>query len=514
MRVKSLISLIVAIAILTTIAAAQKSSKVHVPDEILVKFTGTVNLSSARKLHRQIGANLVEELGSLGWQRVKLPAGMSVDEALTKYAGLQSVESVQPNFYYHLLVTPNDPQFSDPGMYGLTKISAPAGWGFTTGSSAVVVADIDTGMRYTHEDLAANVWTNPGEIQGNGVDDDGNGFPDDYYGYDFRYNDPDPADEHGHGTHTAGTMGAVGNNLLGVVGVNWNVKIMPIKIYSATAQDTTSSMLINAYNYVLMMKNRGVNIRVTNNSYGGCPEACGYDQATKDAIDALGNAGILNVFAAGNSNANNDLNPSYPVSYDSPSILGVAASNSADDKPLFSNYGQKTVDVVAPGVLILSTTFSSNSSYGPMNGTSMAAPHVTGAAALLAAYNSSLSAASLKATLMNTVDQLSGWDTTPVKTNGRINVANALQNQTVCTFSLSNNSVHVPLKGGYFSVNVTTPNNCDFSTRKNVGWIHVSQPNAFSGNSTVTFRVSTSGVIGRSSAITIGGQTFTITQSR
>ena len=115
-------------------------------------------------------------------------------------------------------------------MYGLNKISAPAAWDLTTGSSAVVVADIDTGIRYTHEDLVANVWQNPGEIAGNGIDDDGNGFIDDYYGYDFRYNDPDPWDEHGHGTHTAGTIGAAGNNLLGVVGVNWNVKVMSIKI--------------------------------------------------------------------------------------------------------------------------------------------------------------------------------------------------------------------------------------------------------------------------------------------
>ena len=146
------------------------------------------------------------------------------------------------------------------------------------------MADIDTGLDYTHEDLMANVWTNPGEIPNNGIDDDGNGFVDDYYGYDFRYNDPDPMDEHGHGTHTAGTMGAVGNNGIGVVGVCWHVKIMGVKIYSAIADDSTSAMVINAYNYVRMMKNRGVNIVATNNSYGGCPETCGYDQATKDAI--------------------------------------------------------------------------------------------------------------------------------------------------------------------------------------------------------------------------------------
>jgi subtilisin family serine protease len=281
----------------------------------------------------------------------------------------------------------------------LNKISAPAAWDLTTGSSAVVVANIDTGIRYTHEDLAANAWTNPGEVNGNGIDDDGNGFVDDYYGYDFRFNDSDPADQNGHGTHTSGTIGASGNNGLGVAGVSWNVKIMTIKIYSQSGTDTTSAMLINAYNYVTMMKNRGVNIRITNNSYGGCDEACGYDQATKDALDAMGDAGILNVFAAGNDARNTDNLPAYPASYTSPSILSVANSTSTDTRNGSSNFGIVTVDLSAPGTAILSTTNGSNTSYGGMSGTSMASPHVAGAAALLAAYNPNLSAASLKATL-------------------------------------------------------------------------------------------------------------------
>src|SRR5207253_1900016 len=146
--------------------------------------------------------------------------------------------------------------------------------------------------------------------------------------------------------HTAGTIGAVGNNALDVVGVNWNVKIMPIKIYSPNGSDSTSAMLVNAYNYIRMMKNRGVNIRVTNNSYGDCGEACGYDQATKDALDAMGDAGILNVFAAGNSAVNIDSfpygttpSPGYPAKYKSPSILAVASSTSTDSRSSCSNYG-------------------------------------------------------------------------------------------------------------------------------------------------------------------------------
>ena len=269
-----------------------------------------------------------------------MPEGLSVKNALKQYENFAEVEYVQPNFYYHLLATPNDPQYTNTAMYGLGKIGAPQAWDLSTGSSDIVVADIDTGMRYTHEDLAANAWKNPGEINGNGIDDDDNGFIDDYYGWDFFYNDSNPIDDAGgHGTHTAGTIGAVGNNGVGVVGVNWNVKIMPLKIYSPNGTDSTSAMLVNAYSYVRMMKLRGVNIRVTNNSYGGCGEACGYDQATKDALDGMGDAGVLNVFAAGNDNTNNEVSPHYPSNYTSPSILAVAASTSTDTRASFSSYG-------------------------------------------------------------------------------------------------------------------------------------------------------------------------------
>jgi subtilisin family serine protease len=492
---------------------SQTAQKTRVPDEILVKFSKGTDPSNIKKAHRALGASVIEHLGDLGWERIKIPAGMDVDEAIKRYAGVASVEAVQPNYYYQLQVTPNDPQFASSGMYGLSKISAPLAWNLTTGSSTVVVADIDTGMRYTHEDLAANAWVNLGEVPDNGVDDDGNGFIDDYHGYDFRFNDPDPWDEHGHGTHTAGTIGAVGNNLLGVVGVNWNVKIMPIKIYSSTGLDSTSAMLVNAYNYVRMMKNRGVNIRVTNNSYGGCPEQCSFDKATKDALDALGEAGVLNVFAAGNDSADNDITPSYPVSYDLPSILGVASSTSTDDKASSSSYGRNTVDLAAPGSGILSTTFDSDTSYGPKSGTSMAAPHVAGAAALLSAYNPLLSAASLKATLMNTADPLTGWSATPTKTNGRLNVANALQNPTVCDFALSGNAFQVLRKGGVFTITVTAPANCDFSTKTGVSWIHVlGSSGVFSGNSDVTLRVSLGPPFGRSGTLKIAGHDVTINQ--
>ncbi len=511
---KRLICLFAIVLGTVIIAAAQKSQSVWVPDEVLVKPSKGTADRFVGPLAERVGASLLETLGDSGWIRVRIPEGMSVEEALKKFRETGEIEAAQPNFYYRLDLTPNDPQFPNSGMYGLTKISAPAAWDLTTGSPTVVVADIDTGLRYTHEDLAANAWTNSGEIPNNGVDDDLNGYVDDYYGYDFRYNDSDPADEHGHGTHTAGTVGAVGNNALGVVGVNWQVKIMAIKIYSAAATDSTSAMLVNAYNYVRIMKERGVNIRVTNNSYGDCPEACGYDQATRDALEALGNAGVLNVFAAGNNGRNIDTGaPHYPGSYDLPTILSVASSTSTDAKSGFSNWGTTSVDVAAPGSGILSTYNNSNISYQSLNGTSMATPHVAGAAALLSAYNPNLSAASIKATLMNSSDPLATW-TTLVKAGGRLNVANALINQTVCTFDIAQTDLDVRLKGGIFTIAVTAPQNCDYAIKSNSRWIYVSSPAVQSSNGTVTFRVATSPTISRTGTITIGGQTLTVHQGR
>ncbi len=511
MRILLIISVALLISISATDTRSQSKIDTYVPNELLIKFDSATEGSRSAARLADLRSSVIESFGELGWRRIKLPAGLSVTDAIARYQKVDGVSAVQPNYYYRLLAIPNDPDFGLTGMYGMTKIGAPAAWDLSTGSSNVVVANIDTGIRYTHQDLAANIWTNPGEVNGNSIDDDNNGFVDDFYGWDFRYNDPDPLDENGHGTHTSGTIGAVGNNLLGVVGVNWNVRLMAIKIYSPTGNDTTSAMLINAYRYVLLMKNAGVNIRVTNNSYGGCLEACGFDQATKDAIDALGNAGILNVFAAGNSGTNNDVAPHYPSNYTSPSILAVGGSNSADARAY--SYGLVSVDLAAPAIGIRSTTADSNSSYGNSSGTSMATPHVAGAAALLSAYNPSLSPASLKATLMNTVDVLPafvGFN----RTGGRLNVGNALQNQTVCNFNLSSPSVTATTKGGYYSVNVTVGQNCEYSVKSNVNWIRVGEPDARSGSGTISFRVNFNTKITRVGTLTIAGQTLTVTQSR
>jgi subtilisin family serine protease len=498
------------VAVFTLTAAAQKRTENWVANEVLVKFKPGKTRATKNEILGLSHSSIAEELGDLGWVRVKLAAGQTVNDTIKALGRSADVEAVQPNYLYRLQSTPNDTLWSN--LYGMVKISAPAAWDLTTGDSSVVVADIDTGLDYTHEDLVANVWTNPGEIPNNGIDDDGNGFVDDYYGYDFRYNDPDPMDENGHGTHTAGTIGAVGNNSLGVAGVCWHVKLMGIKIYSAFADDSTSAMVINAYNYVRMMKNRGVNIRVTNNSYGGCPETCGDDIAVKNAIDALGDAGVLNVFAAGNSGTNNDVSPFYPANFDSPSIMSVGGSDQNDNR--IFNYGATSVDIAAPGSIIMSTTpMTNNPPYHNLSGTSMSTPHVTGAAALLAMYNPALSAASVKATLINSADvlpQFSGLN----RAGGRLNVQRALLNQTVCTFSLGSNSITVPTKGGTFSVNVTAGQNCDFAAKSNEVWVHVTSGYGMTGNAAVTFRVNVNPTISRSGTISIAGQTFTVNQSR
>ena len=478
-----------------------------VAGELLVKFKDDAARQNLSSIHTAIGATVTQEFAELGWQHVRLPEGLSVKDAIARYKQSGDVAEAQPNFVYRISLTPNDTQFNS--LYGMTKINAPAAWEITTGSPSVVVAIIDTGMNFNHEDLIDNLWTNAGEIAGNGIDDDANGFVDDVNGYNFVTPGGNNADDNSHGSHCAGTIGAVGNNGKGVAGVNWNVKMMGIKTHDGAAGASTSLRVIGAYNYVTMMKNRGVNIRVTSNSYGGAPEAAAYDQATKDAIDAAGRADILNVFAAGNDNFNNDQTPTYPGSYNSPSILTVAASDSNDNKASFSSYGLTTVDVAAPGVGILSTVL--NQAYGSKSGTSMATPHTAGAAALLAAANPALSAASLKATLMNTVDPFAVWSGKTV-TGGRIDVLQAIQNPTVCTFNAAPvGSTNFASTGGSGSFTVTAPTNCGYTGFPSATWITA---NPGSGNGAVTYTVApNTSLSSRSATMNIAGQTFTINQS-
>jgi subtilisin family serine protease len=344
-------------------------------------------------------------------------------------ASAAGVATIEPDSVITSAAVPNDPSFgqlwglSNTGQSGGLRdadIDAPEAWDITTGSRSVVVAVIDTGVDHAHRDLAANAWRNPGEVAGDRIDNDGNGFVDDVYGWDFANNDADPMDDQGHGTHVAGTIGAVGNNGSGVVGVSWNVSIMGLKFLGANGSGSTSGA-VAAINYATRMRRDfGINIVATNNSWGGG----GSSTSLRDAIAAGGRAGILFVAAAGNEATNIDATPAYPAAYTDEAIISVAATDRSNNLASFSNYGVTGVDLAAPGVSIYSTV--PGNAYATYSGTSMATPHVTGTIALMAAANPQATAAQLRSAVISTavpVASLAG----KVATGGLLNAAAAVQ---------------------------------------------------------------------------------------
>lgn len=390
-----------------------------VANELLVKTRTGLAGNLIEAIHQKIGGRMLRNFTHVGWQHVRLPQGMSIDDAISRYKQLPDVTAVEPNYIVYASATPNDPSMSQ--LWGMAKIQAPTAWDTTTGNNTVVVAVVDSGVNYSHLDLRDNMWRNPAEVAGNSTDDDGNGYVDDVYGINAITGSANPLDDAGHGTHVAGTIGAVGNNGLGVTGVNWHVKIMALKFLGADGSGSTADA-VTCYNYLIAMKQRGVNVRVVNDSWGGS----GFSQSLKDAIDAAGNQGIVSVVAAGNNHANNDSVLTYPADFNSPSIIAVAASDQNDNPASFTNYGASSVALAAPGVLIYSTYYNSTTAYATMSGTSMASPHVAGAAALMLSVNNGLTIASIKSTLLNTVDKLSQWSGR-VASGGRLNLAKAVQ---------------------------------------------------------------------------------------
>lgn len=404
----------------------------YAPGEIIVKFKSGFSIPSQKTRDKIAGVILIQELGLIGAQHIRLPEGTSVQDAVHDYNADPQVEYAEPNYKVYPLLTPNDTFFGE--LWGLRNIGqtvnwdlgtsdadidAPEAWDIQTGSSSVIIAVIDTGVYYTHPDLSANIWTNSGEIAGNGLDDDSNGYIDDIRGWDFWNGDNsvyDDSDGDYHGTHVAGTIAAVGNNSTGVVGVCWTAKIMPLKFIGPFFGFTSDAIL--AIEYAI---DKGANIM--SNSWGGGA----FSQALKDAIDAAGTAGILFVAAAGNDGSDNDADPAYPASYTSDNIIAVAATDNDDRLASFSNYGETSVDVGAPGVEIYST-FPPDlglGSYYYLDGTSMATPHVSGLAGLLKAQFTSLDDAGLKGRILATVDAISSLSDKSV-TGGRINAFSAL----------------------------------------------------------------------------------------
>ena len=360
---------------------------------------------------------------------------MGTREAIARLKDLPEVEYAEPNFIYHHFATSNDTYFTNGSLWGMygdatspaNQYGSQAGEAWAagnTGSSTVWVGIIDEGYMHTHEDLLANAGTNPGEIAGNGVDDDGNGYRDDVNGWDFAGNDNTVFDgtTDDHGTHVAGTIGGAGGNAKGVAGVVWNVKLMSAKFLGRNGGTTANA--IKAVDYFTSLKQRhGINLVATNNSWGGG----GFSQGLYDAIERANQAGILFIAAAGNSTNNNDVTASYPGSYSNTNIIAVASITNTGAISSFSNYGATTVDIGAPGSGIYSTVPASSkgkviSSYASYNGTSMATPHVTGAAALYAASHAGATAAQIRTAILSSAvatSSLSG----KCATGGRLNVS-------------------------------------------------------------------------------------------
>ncbi|OGP74391.1 MAG: hypothetical protein A2V86_01520 [Deltaproteobacteria bacterium RBG_16_49_23] len=376
--------------------------------ELLIKFKSGVLKEIQDKIHIRHGSEKIKKFQSLNIHHIKVKKNMSIEEAIVLYQVEPEIEYAEPNYLLTIVAFPNDAYF--PYLWGLSNagqtggtpgadIDASRAWDISIGSHDVVVGVIDTGVDYFHPDLQENLWTNLAEYQGTaGGDDDSNGYMDDIYGINAYEDGFDVMDDHGHGTHVAGTIGAAGNNGIGVAGVNWRVRIVSCKFLNRDGYGYTDGA-VECLEYMRMLKDGGVNLVATNNSWGGG----GYSQTLYDAIDAQRRSGILFIAAAGNDNIDNDQFDFYPASYSLPNLLSVAATDLNDRKAWFSNYGRKTVHVGAPGMDIVSLRASETDMYGDgqhfipsgdpgaqyyrASGTSMATPHVTGLAALIKSHN-------------------------------------------------------------------------------------------------------------------------------
>lgn len=358
-----------------------------VPGEYIVQLKPTRSLLTANQIARGLNAEVVE-LVRKDMALVRKDLSRNIRSVVEELNSNPLVEFAEPNYIYSINKTPNDSSYeklwglkntgakdsaNKSGVVGM-DINAEKAWDITTGSKNVVVAVIDTGVDFSHPDLINNAWINEAEAKGKpGVDDDKNGFVDDVNGYDFANNRGKVIDDHGHGTHCAGTIGGEGNNGKGVVGVNWNVRLMGLKFMTKDG----SGSLVNAIKSIDYARENGAHI--TSNSWGGGSFSVALEKAIRDSNDA----GILFVAAAGNATQNTDARPSYPASYEVDNVVSVAAVDNRGDFGIFSNFGAKTVHVAAPGVNIYSSV--QNGNYKSMSGTSMAAPHVAGVAALLLA---------------------------------------------------------------------------------------------------------------------------------
>ena len=440
-----------------TLSAALRSPDApdFVEGEVLVRFSEGISSQAADLALQEAGVEAVKVIPQLDLYQTVIRAEKSIQEVIDELEQQSNVLYAEPNYIYTTQVVPNDSRFSE--LWGLQNLGQSGGlsgadiravgaWDLTTGSETVIVGVIDTGVDFTHDDLVMNIYTNPGEdawanpddpSSGNGEDDDGNGYVDDWKGWNFVNNTNNPYDDNMHGTHCAGTIGAMGNNSIGVVGVNWTVKLMPLKFLNSRGSGNSA----DAIDAIVYASDLGVDI--LSNSWGGG----GFSQSMEDAIQYANERDVLFVAAAGNDGTNNDAIPHYPSNYDVPNVVAVAASDHSDNRALWgsgggggddcgfvcssataaapgSNYGPTTVDIAAPGKNILSTV--PGNGYSTLSGTSMATPHLSGVVALLLAVNPELTIAEQKNALFSTVDPLDDF-TNLIVTEGRVNAQAAVQ---------------------------------------------------------------------------------------
>jgi len=405
--------------------STSSSAIAYAPGEVLIQFKERSQVNSVNTVNtirNLLGQNqFTQKLFNRFSAMFIKSSNLSTEDLINILSQMDSVESVSPNYIRHL--TTNDTYYTS--LWGLNNtgqssgtedadIDAQEAWDLQTGSRSVVVAVVDTGIDYTHPDLIGNMW-------------DGSAFGAPHHGWDFAGdsngrddNDPNPGNESNlrHGTHVAGTIGATANNSRGVVGVSQQVSLMAINVFRPNGSGYDSDIL-QAMQYISEKIDQGVNVVAINASYGGG----GYSSTMKNAIANLGSKGVVFCAAAGNNGRNNDSTAFYPANYNLDNIISVAATDRNDALASFSNYGSATVDIAAPGVAIKSTV--PGNGYATWNGTSMAAPHVAGAVALLAANTPTSSVSQRVNTLLSTVDVISSLDG-KVSTGGRLNINNAL----------------------------------------------------------------------------------------
>ena len=403
--------------------------------EVLVKFKSGVSQEAIERLTAQRNDRVEDRIENVnGLESIDDLDNADATTVASEYSQLAEVEYAEPNFEIELdavegplvPVLPHDPQFNDQwalsnsgqrgGKQG-ADISATLAWATTTGTDKVVVAVLDSGVDYTHEDLIRNMWMRPATMAP--YHDEELGTIDDEHGFNAIDSATDPMDENGHGTHCAGIIGAEGENDIGIAGVNWKVQIMPLKFMNAGGFGTTKDA-IEAINYVIDRKKAGVNVRIISASWGSTQRS----RALEDIIRKAYENDILFVAAAGNSTVNNDRSPHFPSSYNVPNVVSVAALDRHDQLASFSNYGVKSVAIAAPGVDILSTWLGD--AYEEKSGTSMATPVVSGVAALVLAEHPRMSVDELKKKLLASTDPIVALKG-KIATGGRINAAKALE---------------------------------------------------------------------------------------